>query len=162
MLRLMNVDLTRALQALSAQRPSLNHRGFAMALHRLKRGDSRNYLFLSREDKSWLFALPEVYEEGTLANITWLAPSNGSHLRTDALLLQVRRAPRTRPRGNLTVLHYPDVALDVEVFSLLPCPADRETHLRAFLRICARDAEPCKWGDYLRHLKGDGPRGHGG
>lgn len=162
MLKLTNVDFTRALQALSAQRPGLNRRGFAMALHRLKRGDSRNYLFLSREDKSWVFAMPEIYEEGSLANITWLAPSNESHLRTDALLLQVRRTPRTRPRGNLTVLNYPDVALDVEVFSLLPCPAERETHLRAFLRICAREAELGKWADYLRHLKGGEPHGHGG
>lgn len=162
MLRLMNVDLTRALQALSAQRPGLNRRGLAAALHRLKRGDSRNYLFLSREDKSWVFALPEVYEEGTLANITWLAPSNESHLRTDALLLQVRRAPKTRPCGNLTILNYPDLALDVEVFSLLPCPADRETHLRALLRICARDAELGKWVDYLRHLKRGESNEHGG
>lgn len=154
MLRLMNVDLAHALQALAARRPDLNRRGLAMDMHRLKRGDSRNYLFLARGRESWVFSLSEVYDEGSYGNLTWLSPVGQSQGAPDALLLQVRRAPRTRPRGNLTVLNYSDVALDVEVFSLLPCPAEREVHLRAFLRICAREAEPGKWADYQRHLKG--------
>lgn len=163
MLKIMDTDLVEALETLAARRPELDRRALALELHRLKEGDSRHYLFLARREKCFLFPLAEVYQEGSYANLSVLSPCGQSDGKSDALLLQPKRAPKTRPRGNLTVLHYPDVAMDVEVFSLLTCQLDKEDHLRAFLRSCGREAKPGKWSDYLRHLSvGGGEQyGHG-
>ncbi|MCI6362893.1 hypothetical protein [Intestinimonas butyriciproducens] len=163
MLKIVDTDLVEALEALAARRPSLDRRDLALDLHRLKKGDSHHYLFLARREKTFLFPLSEVFQEGSYANLSFLSPLGQVHRRPDVLLLQPKQAPKTRPRGNLTVLNYPDVAMDVEVFSLLTCRLDKETHLRAFLRSCRREAKPGKWSDYLRHLSIEGvePYGHG-
>lgn len=164
MLRIRDTDLVEALETLAAYRPDLNRRSLAMDLHALKQGEAHHYLFLVRAGKSWLFPLSEVYREGSYANLCWLSPTGESQGKPDALLLQPKRAPKTRPRGTLTVLHYADVALDVEVFSLLTCPADRANHLQAFLRSCHRQAEYGKWADFRRYLSREGgeQHGHGG
>lgn len=164
MLRIRDTDLVEALETLAAHRPQLNRRSLALDLHALKQGDSHHYLFLARAKKTWLFPMSEVYREGSYANLCWLAPTGESQGRPDALLLQPKRAPKTRPRGTLTVLNYSDMALDVEVFSLLTCPAQRENHLQAILRSCHRQAEYGRWRDYLRHLSREGgeQHGHGG
>lgn len=163
MLRLCETDLVEALEALAAHRPDLNRRSLALDLHALKQGEAKHYLFLARANKSWLFPLSDVYWEGSYANLCWLSPAGESQGKPDTLLLQPKHAPKTRPRGTLTVLNYSDVALDVEVFSLLTCPAHREDHLRAFLRSCHRQAEYGKWADFLRSLSPEGgeQRGHG-
>lgn len=163
MLRLRETDLVDALETLAAHRPNLNRRGFALSLHALKLGSANHYLFLARAEKSWLFPLSEVYREGSYPNLCWLSPAGESQGKPDALLLQPKHAPKTRPRGTLTVLNYSDVALDVEVFSLLTCPVHREIHLRAFLRSCHQQAEYGKWADFTQSLgqKGGESRGHG-
>lgn len=161
MLRLRDTDLVEALETLAAHRPQLNRRHLAHSLHALKQGESHHYLFLARADKTWLFPLSEVYREGSYANLCWLSPVGQTQGRPDALLLQPKRAPKTRPRGTLTVLNYADIALDVEVFSLLTCPADRETHLQAVLRSCHRQAEYGSWADFLRKLDREGGKQHG-
>lgn len=163
MLRLRETDLVNALETLAAHRPNLNRYGLALSLHAVKLGDARNYLFLARAEKTWVFPLSEVYQEGSYANRCWLSPVGMSQGRPDALLLQPKFAPKTRPRGTLTVLNYSDMALDVEIFSLLTCPTHREQHLKALLRSCHRQAEYGKWADYLNYLsrEGGGTNGHG-
>lgn len=117
MLQIVKADLTGILALFADYRPQLDPDSLALDLRKLERQKDRDYLFLARREKSYLFPVEEVYLAESYANLGWTACLGFPGPHVDALYLHVSRAVRGQPFGIVTVLDYTASAQDAERFA---------------------------------------------
>ena len=117
MLQLVKADLTGILTLFADYRPQLDPDSLALDLRKLERQKDKDYLFLARREKSYLFPVEEVYLAESYANLCWTACLGFPGPHVDALYLHVSRAVRGHPFGIVTVLDYTASAQDAERFA---------------------------------------------
>ena len=146
MLQSVKADLTGILTLFADYRPQLDPDSLALDIRKLERQESRDYLFLARREKSYLFPVEDIYlAESYLfpvediylaenyANLCWTAYLDFPGPRVDALYLHISRTIHGHPFGLATVLDYAASARDVEQFA---ARTRRETaaHVRWIIR----------------------------
>ena len=117
MLQIVKADLTGILALFADYRPQLDPDSLALDLRKLERQEDRDYLFLARREKSYLFSVEDVYLAGSYANLCWTAYLGFHGPHVDALYLHTSRAVHGHPFGSVTVLDYAASAQDAERFA---------------------------------------------
>ena len=117
MLQLIKADLTGILTLFAEYRPQLDRESLALDIRKLERLEDRDYLFLARREKSYLFPISEVYRVESYAYLCWTAYTLFSTPQVDALYLHVSRVVHGHPFGIVTVLDYAASARDVERYA---------------------------------------------
>lgn len=117
MLQIVKADLTGILALFADYRPQLDPDSLALDLRKLERQKDKDYLFLARREKSYLFPVEEVYLAESYANLCWTAYLGFPGPNVDALYLHVSRAVHGHPFGIVTVLDYTASAQDAERFA---------------------------------------------
>lgn len=117
MLQIVKADLTGILALFADYRPQLDPDSLTLDIRKLERQEDRDYLFLARREKSYLFSVEDVYLAESYANLCWTAYLGFPGPHVDALYLHVSRAVHGHPFGSVTVLDYAASAQDAERFS---------------------------------------------
>ena len=117
MLQIVKADLTGILALFADYRPQLDPDSLALDIRKLERQEDRDYLFLARREKSYLFPVEDVYLAESYANLCWTAYLGFPGPHVDALYLHVSRAVHGQPFGLITVLDYAASAQDAERFA---------------------------------------------
>lgn len=151
MKKLIKADLSAVLRLIPTYQPVSAERidGNIAALCRCEHSD---YLFLNRREKSYLFPVPAVYEPDSYENLTWLYGTATPDTPVLALFLHVTRTENARPVGTITMLDYPAMARDVEVFSALP-KDQRERHVQLITKRVTRQTRYCSILELIQYLK---------
>ena len=89
MLQLIRADLIGILTLFADYRPQLDADSLALDIRKLGRMEDRDYLFLARREKSYLFPISEVYLAESYANLCWTAYKLFSEPKVDALYLHI-------------------------------------------------------------------------
>ncbi len=129
MLQLIRADLIGILTLFADYRPQLDADSLALDIRKLGRMEDRDYLFLARREKSYLFPISEVYLAESYAYLCWTAYRLFSEPKVDALYLHISHVIKGRPFGIVTVLDYNTSAQDVEQFAA-GTPGDAAAHIR--------------------------------
>ena len=108
MLQLIRADLIGILTLFADYRPQLDADSLALDIRKLGRMEDRDYLFLARREKSYLFPISEVYLAESYAYLCWTAYRLFSEPKVDALYLHISHVIKGRPFGIVTVLDYAD------------------------------------------------------
>lgn len=74
MLQIVKADLTGILALFADYRPQLAPDSLALDIRKLERQEDKDYLFLSRREKSYLFPVEDVYLAESYANLCWTTP----------------------------------------------------------------------------------------
>lgn len=114
MLQIVKADLTGILALFADYRPQLDPDSLALDIRKLERQADRDYLFLARREKSYLFPVSEVYLAESYAHLCWTAYLGFPGPHVDALYLHISRAIHGHPFGAVTVLDYAASAQDAE------------------------------------------------
>ena len=117
MLQLVKADLTGILTLFADYRPQLDPDSLALDIRKLERQEDRDYLFLARREKSYLFPVEDIYLAESYANLCWTAYLGFPGLHVDALYFHISRAVHGHPCGLVTVLDYAASAKDAERFA---------------------------------------------
>lgn len=117
MLQIVKADLTGILALFADYRPQLDPDSLALDIRKLERPEDRDYLFLARREKSYLFPVEDIYLAGSYANLCWTAYLGFPGPHVDALYFHVSLAVHGRPFGSVTVLDYAASAQDAERFA---------------------------------------------
>lgn len=117
MLQLVKADLTGILTLFADYRPQLDPDGLALDIRKLERQEDRDYVFLARREKSYLFPVEDIYLAESYANLCWTAYLGFPGPRVDALYFHVSHAVHGRPFGLVTILDYAASAKDAEQFA---------------------------------------------
>ena len=117
MLQLVKADLTGILTLFADYRPQLDPDSLALDIRKLERQEDRDYLFLARREKSYLFPVEDVYLTESYANLCWTAYLGFPGPHVDALYFHVSRTVHGQPFGLVTVLDYAASAKDAEQFA---------------------------------------------
>lgn len=117
MLQLVKADLTGILTLFADYRPQLDPDSLALDIRKLERQEDRDYVFLARREKSYLFPAEDIYLAESYANLCWTAYLGLSGPHVDALYLHVTRAVHGCPFGLVTVLDYAASAKDAARFA---------------------------------------------
>lgn len=117
MLQIVKADLTGILALFADYRPQLDPDSLALDIRKLERQEDKDYLFLSRREKSYLFPVEDAYLAESYANLCWTAYLGFPGPHVDALYLHVSRAVHGHPFGSVTVLDYAAFAQDGERFA---------------------------------------------
>lgn len=152
MLQLIKTDLTGALALFAEYRPQLFRDSLALDIQKLGRLEDRDYLFLARREKSYLFPVREVYEAESYAYLCWTAYTFPTDIPVDALYLHVSRVVHGQPFGSVTVLDYAASALDVEQFAGHPSH-ERTAHIKRIIRHYRTHARIGSTMDLINRLK---------
>ena len=89
MLQLIRADLIGILTLFADYRPQLDADSLALDIRNLGRMEDRDYLFLARREKSYLFPISEVYLAESYAYLCWTAYRLFSEPKVDALYLHI-------------------------------------------------------------------------
>lgn len=152
MLQLIKTDLLGALALFAEYRPQLFRDSLALDLQKLGRLEDRDYLFLARREKSYLFPIREVYEAESYAYLCWTAYTVPTGVPVDALYLHVSRVTHGCPFGSVTVLDYAASALDVEQFAGRPS-RERAAHIKRISKHYRAHARIGSTMDFINRLK---------
>lgn len=156
MLQLIKADLTGTLALFAEYRPLLDRDGLALDIRKLGRHEDRDYLFLARREKSYLFPISEVYRAESCAYLCWTADHQAlPGLPVDALYLHVSRVVHGWPQGIVTVLDYAASAADVEQFAPLP-EKEAAAHVRRIVKHYRRHARICSTLEFIQYLRKEG------
>ena len=152
MLQSVKADLTGILTLFADYRPQLDPDSLALDIRKLERQESRDYLFLARREKSYLFPVEDIYLAESYANLCWTAYLDFPGPRVDALYLPISRTIHGHPFGLATVLDYAASARDVEQFA---ARTRRETaaHVRWIIRRYRTHAHIGSTLDFINHLQ---------
>lgn len=157
MMQLIKADLTGALTLFAEYRPLLDRDSLALDLRKLERAEDRDYLFLARREKSYLFPVSEVYRAESYANLCWTAYTIFSAPQVDALYFHISRIVHGHPFGTVTLLDYGVSAQDVEQYADRPEP-ERKQHIRQITRHYRRHARICSTMDFITEWKKESDR----
>lgn len=156
MLQLIKADLTGALALFAEYRPQLDRDSLMLDIRKLERQEDRDYLFLARREKSYLFPISEVYRAESYAYLCWTAYTIlPPDIPVDALYLHVSRVVHGHPFGIVTMLDYPASALDVEQYATLP-EQEAASHVRHICKHYRRHARIGSTMDFIQELKKEG------
>lgn len=147
MLQLIKADLTGTLALFAEYRPQLDRSSLELDIKRLKRCEDRDYLFLARREKSYLFPVSEIYTAGSYA---YLCSRPGPHV--DALYFHISRTANGWPFGSVTVLDYEAAAKDAEKFSALP-KKELQAHIQKTVDHYQHHTQICSVKDFIEHLR---------
>ena len=152
MLQSVKADLTGILTLFADYRPQLDPDSLALDIRKLERQESRDYLFLARREKSYLFPVEDIYLAESYANLCWTAYLDFPGPRVDALYLHISRTIHGHPFGLATVLDYAASARDVEQFA---ARTRRETtaHVRWIIRRYRTHARIGSTLDFINRLQ---------
>lgn len=73
MLQIVKADLTGILALFADYRPQLDPDSLALDIRKLERQEDKDYLFLARREKSYLFPVEDIYLAESYANLCWTA-----------------------------------------------------------------------------------------
>jgi len=155
MLQLIKADLTGTLALFAEYRPQLDRDSLALDIRKLERQEDRDYLFLARREKSYLFPISEVYRLESYAYLCWTAYIRRQSIPVDALYLHVSRVVHGHPFGTVTMLDYPASALDVEQYANLS-EQEAASHIRHICKHYRCHARIDSTMDFIQELKKEG------
>lgn len=155
MLQMIKADLTGTLALFAEYRPQLDRESLALDIRKLERQEDRDYLFLARREKSYLFPISEVYRAESYAYLCWTAYTRRRNVPVDALYLHISRVVHGHPIGTVTVLDYPASALDVEQYAILP-EQEAASHVRHICKHYRRHARIGSTMDFIQELIKEG------
>ena len=130
---LIKADLTGILTLFAEYRPQLDRASLALDIRKLERAEDRDYLFLARREKCYLFPISQVYRAESYAYLCWTAYTLLASVPVDAMYLHVSRVVHGHPFGTVTLLDYGASAKDVLQFA---APSGQETaaHIRQVVK----------------------------
>ncbi len=132
MLQLINADLIGVLTLFAEYRPQLDRNSLKLDIRTLERSEDRDFLFLARREKCYLFPMSQVYQMDSYAYLCWTAYLGRDYLPVDALYLHRTGTVNGCPLGTVTVLDYTASARDVERYA---APAEQSAALHIQRRI---------------------------
>ena len=152
MLQLIKADLIGTLTLFGEYRPQLDHSSLESDIKRLKRCEDRDYLFLARREKSYLFPVSEVYTADSYACLCWTGYIARPGPRVDALYFHISRTANGWPFGAVTILDYDAAAKDAENFSALP-QKELQAHIQKTVEHYRNHTQICSVKDFIEHLR---------
>ena len=152
MLQLIRADLTGTLALFAEYRPQLDRSSLELDIKRLKRCEDRDYLFLARREKSYLFPVSEIYTADSYAYLCWTGYIARPGPHVDAMYFHISRTANGWPFGTVTVLDYEAAAKDVEKFSTLP-PQALQAHIQKTVNHYQHHTQICSEKDFIEHLR---------
>lgn len=155
MIKLIKADLIGILTLFADCRPQLDYSSLALDIQKLKRHKDRDFLFLARREKSYLFPATEVYTANSYAFLCWMAYSHIPGTHVDALYLHVSRAVRGRLLGSVVLLDYADTVRDVEQAATIQ-PQDAAINMRDTIRHYRNCARIVSTLDFITILRKEG------
>ncbi len=132
MLQLIKADLIGILTLFAEYRPQLDRNSLEVDIRTLERSEDRDFLFLARREKCYLFPISQVYQLDSYAYLCWTAYLNRDYLRVDALYLHRTDTVNGWPLGTVTVLDYTASARDVERFAM-PTEQSAAPHIQRII-----------------------------
>lgn len=155
MTQLIKADLTSILALFAEYRPQLFQDELALDIQKLRRLEDRDYLFLVRREKSYLFPIAEVYQADSYAFRCWTAYALHPDIPVDALYLHVSYVIHGHPFGIVTRLDYPASVQDVEQFADRP-EKEGDAHIRRITKHYRNHAQIVSTVDFIKQLRKEG------
>lgn len=152
MLQLVKADLTGILTLFADYRPQLDPDSLALDIRKLERQEDRDYVFLARREKSYLFPVEDIYLAESYANLCWTAYLDFPGAHVDALYFHVSRAVHGRPFGLVTVLDYAASAKDAARFAACT-RKEAAAHVRRVVRHCRAHTQIGSTLDFIKILR---------
>ncbi len=152
MLKLIKADLIGILTLFAEYRPQLDRNSLELDLRTLERSEDRDFLFLARREKCYLFPISQVYQLDSYAYLCWTAYLSRDHLPVDALYLHRTGTVNGRPFGTVTVLDYAASARDVERF-VAPTEQSAALHIQRRIKHDRHHARIGSTMDFIQMLK---------
>ena len=154
-MQLIKADLTGVLTLFAEYRPQLHRSCLEGDIRRLKRCEDRDYLFLARREKSYLFPVSEVYTADSYAALCWTGYINRPGTHVDALYLHITRTANNWPFGSVTVLDYKAAAKSVVQCSALS-EQEKQVHIQQTLKSYRNETRLCSVNEFIEYLIKDG------
>ena len=152
MLQLIKADLSGTLTLFADYRPQLASDSLLLDIEKLERMEDRDYLFLVRREKSYLFPVSDVYLAESYAYLCWTAYRLFFEPKVDALYLHISSVTQDRPFGIVTVLDYDASARDVEKFAV-GSQKKAAAHIRRLLRHYRTHVQIGSTMDFIKYLR---------
>ena len=152
MLQIVKADLTGILALLADYRPQLDPDSLALDIRKLERQEDRDYLFLARREKSYLFPVGDVYLAESYANLCWTAYLGFPGPHVNALYFHVSRTVHGHPLGSVTVLDYAASAQDAERFAART-RREAAPHARRVIKHCRTHVQIGSTFDFIKILR---------
>ena len=152
MVKLIKADLIGVLTLFADCRPQLDYASLALDIQKLKRHRDRDFLFLARREKSYLFPAAEVYTAQIYAFLCWTAYSHVPGCHVDALYLHISRAMRGRFWGSVVLLDYVEAVQNVDQAVAMP-RQDASASMRNTLRHYQNCAQTVSTLDFITLLR---------